>query len=107
MAWTRMASRLEPVDGHQLGVSSKLEEFSLVQHENSVSPLQSAEPMGDYKGRAARDSVINRFEDFVFRLRINGGCRVVEEDDRRLQKEGAGNGEALSLPAGKVGPRSR
>ncbi len=46
---------------------------------------------------------VERLLHLAFRFRIERGGRLVEQKDRRVLQEGAGDGDALLLAAGKLG----
>jgi hypothetical protein len=41
--------------------------------------------------------------DFRFRFHVHGAGAVVQDEDGRVDEQGAGDGDALLLPAGEVG----
>ena len=57
---------------------------------------------GDDDRRGLREVALEVVEDLAFSAGIEGARRVVEEQHARLADEGAGEGDALSLPAGQA-----
>lgn len=62
-------------------------EAHLVRDENEVGALFA--------------KLLNHVEDLGGHFRIERGCRLIEEHDARLDCDGASNGDALTLTAGK------
>ena len=58
---------------------------------------------GHDHGHAAVREVTDNREHFADKLGVEGGGRLVEEHDLGVHGKGAGNGDALLLPAGKLG----
>lgn len=80
-----------------------LHHAALVDNVNHVCFLDGAKPMGDRDGGApARGRVEGHLHD-VFRLRVERRRGFVEEEDFRVTKERARNGDALFLAAGEEG----
>ena len=58
--------------------------------------------MGDVEGGAPLGHLAVFEIDLVLRNRVERGGRLVEDDERGILVEGAGDGGALGLAAGKV-----
>ena len=58
--------------------------------------------MGNDKSGSSRHQPVHPFRNDPLCPRIDGGCRLVENQCRRVGYGRAGNGEQLSLPLGKV-----
>ncbi len=71
--------------GHSVGGQAR--ETHFVRDENEVGALFA--------------KLLNHVEDLGGHLRVERGCRLIEEDDPRLDCDGASNGDALTLTAGK------
>ena len=71
------------------------------QHHHLIRTGYGAHPMGDDKDGFVlyepRKSLLNG--SFVFHIQAGGG--FVQQNDGRILQEGAGNGNALTLAAGK------
>ncbi len=57
--------------------------------------------MSDHDGSLAFHQSIQRFEDQLFRSRVQAGAGLVQDQDRRIADDGAGDGDPLPLAAGK------
>ena len=60
--------------------------------------------MGDDEGRAAPHRRVDRPLDLALGLSVEGAGRLVEDHDRRVLEEGAGDRQALALAAREVAP---
>ncbi|MNX93450.1 hypothetical protein D3C86_1256330 [compost metagenome] len=70
-------------------------------HEDSIRLQDGREPVGDDDGGALMQQAFERLlhQRFAFGVERRG-C-LVEQQDRRIAQDGAGNGDALALAAGK------
>ncbi len=59
------------------------------------------EAVGEDQRGAALHQAVERLLDHGLALRIDGGQRLVEDQDRRVAQERAGDGDALALAAGE------
>lgn len=73
-----------------------------IQNEDTVGAAQRAHAVGDEEGGAAAHGAFHGLEDFVLGARIDGRGGVVEDEDLRVEQQGARDGDALSLAAGEV-----
>ena len=60
--------------------------------------------MGHDERRAAGDRSVECLENLVLRLAVDGRRRIIQQQNRRFQQDGAGNREALALTAGEGVP---
>ena len=72
----------------------------------SITRMRSAfsdrrQPMGDDERGAALHQPVERRLHQRLALRVERGGRLVEQQDRRVLQDGAGDGEALALAAGQ------
>ena len=58
--------------------------------------------MGDGDDGPALQQSGQRFLDRLLRFRVEGGGRLIEENDGRIAQKGARDGKALALPAGEL-----
>ena len=58
--------------------------------------------MGEDESRAALHQPVERGLDDRLVLRVHRGERFVEDQDRRVAQQRAGDGDALALPAGEL-----
>src|SRR5690606_10511234 len=61
-------------------------------------PARGGDAMGDEDERAPFPRAVERLEDLLLGARVDGGERVVEDDDRGPVEERAREGDALLLP---------
>ena len=73
----------------------------VVEDEDEVGIGDRGEPVGDDEGGAALPQPIERPLDACLGLDVEGAGRLVEDQDRRILQDGAGDGEALALAAGE------
>src|SRR5262245_34931519 len=83
----------------QLGVRALLHHPALVEDDDLIGLLGDAQPGRHDEGASARDRGAERAEDLRLLARIDRRKDVVEHEDGRLGHEGAGEGDALALPA--------
>ena len=81
-----------------------LHDAPVLHHDNKVRPAQRAQTMGDDERRAAGDRSVECLENLVLRLAVDGRRRIIQQQNRRFQQDGAGNREALALTAGEGVP---
>src|SRR6266851_750001 len=68
----------------------------------SVAAVERGRPMRDDKTRAARTQPLQRGDDRRLRVQVDGTRRLVENQDRRVLQEGAGEGDPLAFAAGEA-----
>ena len=83
--------------GDQVIVRTALDDAALFHNHDTVGVLYRGETMGDDKGRAALHQGIHTVLDKLFGTGINGGCRFIKNQCRRIGHSGAGNGKELTL----------
>ena len=93
---------VESVALEQLLVRALLDEFAVVEHEDFFRVADRGKAVRDDEGRAANHEAIERIEDHGFGFGINRGCRLVEDEDRRILEKRARDGDALPFAAGKL-----
>lgn len=59
--------------------------------------------VGDHDDQAVLGDLAQQVHDLHARLRVEGAGRLVRQEDLRVVDEGAGDGDALHLPAGHLG----
>ena len=79
-----------------------LAQLALVQHEDAVGVLDRREPVRDHERRAAREELLERVLDQPLGLRVDARGRLVEDEDGRVVRQRAREGEQLALPAREV-----
>ena len=79
----------------------------VVQHQDQVGAAHGAQAVGDDEGGAALHQPVERLLDQLLGLGVHAGGGVVEDQDARVDQQGAGDGDALLLPAGERRRRAR
>lgn len=75
---------------------------AVVEDHNAVTEFAATHAVGDVDGGFAGNHLAELFVDFGLSDRVEGSGRLVEDDERGILVEGAGDGGALGLAAGKV-----
>src|SRR6266699_3149072 len=78
-----------------------VDQFAPPQHQYLVGPAYLRETVGNQQGRAPLQEAADRLLDLVFGGAVNRAGRVVQDEDARIGQQGARNGDALPLSAGK------
>ena len=98
---------IEPLPLQKLHVRPPLDDPPAVHHHDQVAVEHRREPMrDDQRGAAAREPV-EGVADQRLALGVERRGRLVEEQDRRVAQDGAGDREALALAAGELARRRR
>jgi len=85
---------------HELGMAALLDDFSVTEDEDLVSPSGRGKAMSDKQGGSAFHHVLERFLDGFLADRVETAGGLVEEENRRLSNDGARDGDALHLAPG-------
>ena len=85
----------------QLVVRSALLNLALSNYENAIRTANGRKTMRNDKARSALQYILNGILDQLFRFRINGACRFVENENTRICKHNACKRDQLFLPDGK------
>src|SRR5690606_4512087 len=72
--------------------------------EDDVAVPDRIGAVGDEERRPSFHEDVEGLDDLVFGLDVDGAGRLVEDEDRRVLEEGAGEGDALALAAGELHP---
>lgn len=91
-----------PVAGQEVGEGALLGDAAIVEDENSVGAAYGGEPMGDDKRGTPRHQRLQALHDARFGQHIQGGGRLIEDEDGRITEQCPGNGDA-ELFAGREG----
>ncbi len=93
--------RIQSVPSIKLIRSALLRYDAILQHNNLVCTCHGTHPVSDDENGLVFDeagqSLLNR--RFVLNIQTCGG--LIQQDDGRILQEGAGDGNALTLAAGK------
>src|SRR5690606_4662278 len=90
---------IAPVLFHQLGVTPALNDGALLHDEYEVCVHNGGQAMGDDQRRPALRQALQLFLYRLFRMAVQGRGRLIENEQRRILENGAGNGDTLALPA--------
>lgn len=85
------------VDGQQFLMRAFLNNPAIVNDDDFVSVLNGRQAMGDNKDGTVLHQVVNGFLNHGFRLVVQCGSRLVQNDNRRIFDKSAGNGQTLAL----------
>ena len=85
----------------QFRVRAGLNDAALVQHDNHVRVENGGEPVRDANGRAALHQFVERGLHGAFGFGVERAGGFIQNQNRRVLQNGAGDGEALALAAGK------
>ena len=83
-------------------VGSVFGDAAVVEDDDAVAEFAAAHAVGDVDSGFAGGHLAELFVDFSLSDRVEGCGRLVEDDERGILVEGAGDGGALGLAAGKV-----
>ena len=89
-----------PAFGEELGVRAPLHDSSAVEHKYEIGVHNRRESMGDHEHRATREQPIDRLLNQTLRLGVERRRRLIEDENRRVDQQGARDRETLPLPAG-------
>ncbi len=84
---------------HQFLVRAARRDRAFIQHQNLIGVEHRADALRDHKTRAALHQPIERLLNLVLRHQIDTARRIVEDQDVRIEQQGARDGDALLLPA--------
>ena len=76
-----------------------LHEPAPLHHQDAVEAAHRGQPVRDGDDGAAVHEAAERFADQLLRFAVERGGRLVEQQQRGVLQEGAGDGDALALPA--------
>ena len=86
----------------QLVVRSLLDDAPVVEHHDEIRVADRREPVGDHERCPPGHEALERVEDHGLGLRVDRGGGLVEDEDRRVLDEGAGDADALALASGEL-----
>ena len=85
----------------ELGVGAVRHHPAGVHEHDPIRQADGGQPVGDDQGGAALHEALQVAVDGLLDLDIDGAGGVVEHQDRGVEQQGAGNGDALALAAGQ------
>src|SRR3989441_1460505 len=92
---------------HQLFVGTRRQYFSLHQENNLIVVFNRRHFLRYRKKRNARIIVVNVFQNLPLRRCVHPRGKIVEQQHARIQRQGAGQHDALLLSSGKAGTSLR
>ena len=98
---------VEAARRHELVVGAVLDDPALAQHDDEVGVLHRRDAVDTRNVVRPRRTLPQALEDLLLGLGVDGGERVVEDEDARVDGERAREGGALLLPAGERDARAR
>lgn len=78
-------------------MGADLGDLAVVHDDDAVGPGGGGQAVGDDQGGAAAGDPLGGLVDQGFRGQVEGGGRLVEEQDVRVDQFGAGQGDQLAL----------
>ena len=92
-------ARVEPALRHERVMRAFGDDAAVVEDEDAVGLLHGREPVGHDEHRAAVGQPVHRLLHQPFAFGVERGGRLVQQQDRRVAQDRAGDGDALLLPA--------
>ena len=89
---------VDAVPCDQLIVSAALDDFSVLQHDNAVGVADGGQAMGDDQSSPISYQSLERFLHGAFAFIIERAGSLIEDDQRRVFEEEAGDADSLPLP---------
>jgi hypothetical protein len=83
-------------------VGAVFHQAAAIDGDDAVGPAHGRKTMGDNENRAALGDLFHVFLNDALALVVEGARCLVEDQDARIGDQGAGNGDALALAAGKA-----
>ena len=84
---------------HELFVRATFDDLAVFEDQDLIGAADGREAVGDDEGGAALAQIPKAFLDQRFALAVEAGGGFVEDQDARVGQDGAGDGDALALPA--------
>ena len=82
-------------------MAALFDDAPLVEDENTVGADHARQAMRQDQGRAPGRQAVDRLLDHRLVFGIDRGQRLVEDQDRRIAQQGAGDRQPLALTAGQ------
>ena len=93
---------VDAVGFQQFFMCTAFDDLPVVEYADEVGILDGGKPVGDDNGRAVFHQIVKCLLDELFGLGVEGGSRFVENHDGGILEDGAGDAEALALPAAEL-----
>src|SRR5690606_15810226 len=94
--------RIHTLARSQLLVGAEFSDPPVLEDDDQVGIANGREPVGDRNGGTVAGDPLERSLDRRFGLVVHRAGRFVEDQDRRVLEDGAGNGDALALTSGQL-----
>lgn len=76
-------------------------DLTLMHHTDLIRITDRRETVGDHYGRTILHQVLQRFLYQTFGFRIQGGCGLIQDQDRGILQDRTGDTDSLALSAGQ------
>ena len=86
--------------GHQRFVVANFDDTTAVENDQAVGVAQRRQAVGDGDRGAPAHEIVERLLDFLLGCCVDRGRGLVEDQDLRIDEQGAGDRDALALAAG-------
>ena len=83
-------------------MDTALDDPSLIQHENQVCIPHRSQPMRNDDAGASRERASQAAQDASLGMRVHRAESVIEDKDRWILRQGAGNGSSLLLTSREI-----
>src|ERR1051325_1843075 len=90
---------IAPALRRQLGVGAAVDDAPGLEHQHLVGVGHRLQVVGDDDAGLARHEAVERLAHFGFTLPVEPGHRLVQDEHGGVADQGAGDGDALALPA--------
>ena len=97
-----MQVTVEPTALQQFRMGSDLGQSALVEHQNLIGMLDRGETVRDDQGGPVRYEVGQGILHQTLGLIVERRCGLIQNQDRRIFQDRAGNGKTLFLPAAEA-----
>lgn len=87
--------------GDEFVVAADADDAAFVENDDLVGACDGGEAVSDDEGGAALRDFLHGFLDFAFGIGVDLAGGFVEDQDGRIAKDGAGDGNTLALAAGE------
>ena len=81
----------------------RLDDPSVIEFDDLVGGAGEPRRVGDEDARAAAHQAVQALQHLVLAVGVERGGGLVEDDDRRVAQQRAGDADALALAAGQAG----
>ena len=92
-------TRVKPTLGHQRLMRALRDDPALIENQDTVGAFDRGQPMCDDERGAALGKPLYRHLHGAFAFGVQGTRRLVEQEDRRVAQDRAGNRDTLALAA--------